>query len=86
MVSGAEEGEATAVSLVSVRRGSDACAGRAISFAFRHKLAQESEALTVKIGVLDRHAGDVAARPRKAGNQSSADRVPIPNHHDRDDR
>src|SRR6516164_2885770 len=51
-----------------------------------HKLVQECEALTAKIGLLDRHAGDVAARPRKTGNQSSADRVPIPYHHDRNDR
>ena len=41
-------------------------------------LAQEFEPLAGKIGLLQRQAGDVAARPRKARDQSGADRVSPP--------
>ena len=49
-------------------------------------LAQEFEPLAGKIGLLDRQAGDVAARSRQTRDEAGADRVARRREHDRDDR
>ena len=49
-------------------------------------LAQEFESLASKIGLLERQAGDVAARSRQTRDQAGADRVRRHREDDRDDR
>jgi hypothetical protein len=49
-------------------------------------LAQEFESLASKVGLLKRHSGDVAARPRQTRDEAGANRVPRHCKDDRDDR
>jgi hypothetical protein len=49
-------------------------------------LAQEFEPLADKIGLLDRHSGNVAARLRQTCNQAAADWVHRHGKHDGGDR
>ncbi len=51
-----------------------------------NNLAQNFEPLAGKIGLLDRQAGDVAARSRQARDQTGADRVARHRKYDRDSR
>src|SRR5262249_56076281 len=52
----------------------------------RDSLAQEFEPLAGKIVLLDRQAGDVAARTRQARDQAGGDWVARHREHDRNDR
>src|SRR6516165_9394205 len=50
----------------------------------RDDLAQEFESLSGSVGLLERQAGQVAARTRQTRDYTGADRVSQPNKHDRD--